>query len=116
MIRIAFIGIYLAAGATAVLLFNANIGAGEVAIAIWAISSVLLGWGTGQMAFAVLALLPIVFAVPFDIPDNYEFSEPLPIWWGVAFLAPFSAVLILIGAVARLIAEKKKAPPERGFR
>ena len=42
MTRIAFIVVYLAGAAAAVILFNANTGAGELAIAIWAIASVLL--------------------------------------------------------------------------
>jgi hypothetical protein len=118
MARLAFIATYLAGAAAAVILLNANIGAGELALAIWAIVSVLLGWGTGRPAFAPLAFLAIPFAVPFGYPDHYEFSEPLPIWWSVAVCAFFSAGLILLSAFLKLIVEARrhrKAPPERGF-
>lgn len=101
MARIAFIVIYLASAAAAVVLFNANLGHGELAIAIWAVASVLLGLGTGQLGFALLAFLAIPFAVPFGYPDHYQYSEPLPIWWGVAIYAFFSAGLIFFGALMK---------------
>jgi hypothetical protein len=118
MPRIAFIVTYLVGTATAVILLDANISAGESALAIWAVTSVLLGWGTGQIAFAPLAFLAIPFAVPFGYPDNYEFSEPVPIWWSVAVCTLFSAGLIFLSALAKLIVEARrhrKAPPKRGF-
>jgi hypothetical protein len=105
MARIAFIAVYLAGAAAAVILFNANTGSGELAIAIWAIASVLLGWGTGQPGFALLAFLAIPFAIPFGYPDDYQYSEPLPIWWGVAICAFFSAGLTFLIALVKRIAE-----------
>lgn len=108
MPRIAFIAIYLVAVAAAVVLLNANISAGELALAIWAIASILLGWGTGQLAFALLAFLAIPFAVPFGYPDHYEFSEPMPIWWSVAVCAFFSAGLILLSTFMKLIIEARR--------
>ena len=47
MARIAFIVVYLASAAAAVVLLNANIGHGELAIAIWAVASVLLAADAG---------------------------------------------------------------------
>jgi len=91
VIRIALIAAYLAGAAAAVVLLNANGGDGEVAIGIWTVASVLLGWGTGQLGFALLAFLAIPFAVPFGYPDHYQYSEPLPIWWYAAFCAFISA-------------------------
>lgn len=108
MARIAFIMVYLAAAAAAVILFNANIGAGEWAIAIWAIASVLLGWGTGQPILAPLALLAIPFAIPFGYPDNYQYSEPLPIWWGVAICTFFSAGLIFLAALVKRTSDLRR--------
>lgn len=81
MNRIALVATYLAGAAAAVILLNANSGDGELAIPIWAVASVLLGWGTGQLGFAFLAFLAVPFAVPFGYPDHYQYSEPLPIWW-----------------------------------
>jgi len=108
MARIAFIVVYLVTAAAAVVLFNANIGHGELAIVIWAVASVLLGLGTGQLGFALLAFLAIPFAVPFGYPDHYEYSEPLPIWWGVAIYACFSAGLIFLGALMKNIADLRR--------
>lgn len=108
MVRIAFIVLYLAAAAAAVILFNANIGAGEWAIAIWAIASVLFGWGTGYLAFALLAFLAIPFAIPFGYPDDYQYSEPLPIWWSVAVCAFFSAGLIFLAALVKRTTELRR--------
>ena len=108
MARIAFVLTYLAGAAAAVILLNANTGDGELAIVIWAITSVLLGGGTGTLGFALLAFLAIPFAVPFGYPDNYQFSEPMPIWWSAAFCALFSAGLILLSALMRLIVEARR--------
>jgi hypothetical protein len=108
MPRIALISAYLAGMAAAVILFNANVGAEELALVIWAVVSVLLGVGTGQMFFALLAFPAIPFAVPFGYPDNYEFSEPLPIWWDAAVCSLFSAGLIFASAVVRLVLNAKK--------
>lgn len=114
MTRIAFIVIYLAGAAAAVVLLNANTGDGEWAVAIWAVASVLLGLGTGQPGFALLAFLAIPFAVPFGFPDDYQFSEPNPIWWSATVLAFLSAGLIFFVALMRRIAElrrRRPAPP-----
>jgi hypothetical protein len=93
MTRLAFVGTYLTAVAAAVVLLDANSGHGEMALVIWAVAS------------ALLAALAIPFAVPFGYPDHYQFSEPLPIWWSAAFCALFSACLILLGALIKLIVE-----------
>lgn len=115
MARLAFIVTYLAGAAAAVILLNANTGDGEWAIAIWAIVSVLLGWGTGQPSFALLAFLAIPFAIPFGYPDNYQYSEPLPIWWGVAIFTFFSAGLIFLTALVKRTTElrRHRRPPGR---
>jgi hypothetical protein len=114
MTRIAFIVAYLAGAAAAVVLLNANTGDGEWAVAIWAVASVALGLGTGQPGFALLAFLAIPFAVPFGYPDNYQFSEPNPIWWSAAVLAFFSAGIVFFVALVRRIVElrrRRPAPP-----
>jgi hypothetical protein len=103
MTRLVFIVAYLAAVAAAVVLLNANTGDGELAIAIWTVASVLLGWGTGRLGLAPLALLAIPFAVPFGYPDHYQYSEPLPIWWTVALCSFLSAGLIFLTALMKRI-------------
>lgn len=108
MARIAFVVIYLAGAATAVILLNANSGDGELAIVIWAAASVLLGWGTGRLGFALLALLVVPFAVPFGYPDNYQYSEPMPIWWSAMICAFVSACLIFASALIKNIVEARR--------
>lgn len=110
MIRIVFVVTYLIGAALTVVLLNANNGDEGLAVAVWAVASVLLGWGTGNLGFALLAFLAIPFAVPFGYPDHYEFSEPSPIWWGVAIYAFFSAGLIFLGALMKLIVEALRRP------
>jgi hypothetical protein len=105
MTRIAFIVVYLAGAAAAVVLLNANTGSGAWAIGIWAVTSVLLGWGTGKPGFAPIALLAIPFAIPFGYPDDYQYSEPMPIWWGAAIFAFFSAGLIFLTALVKRATE-----------
>lgn len=105
MTRIAFVVTYLVGAAAAVILLNANSGDGELAIAIWAVASLLLGLGTGQLGFALLALLAIPFAVPFGYPDHYQYSEPMPIWWSAMFCAFVSACLIFASALIKNVVE-----------
>lgn len=76
MPRIALIVTYLTGAAAAVILLDANSGDGGLAIVIWTLASVLLGLGTGQLGFALLALLAIPFAVPFGYPSHYQYSDP----------------------------------------
>jgi hypothetical protein len=105
MTRLTLIVAYLASAATAVIVVNANSGDGSLAIVIWATASVLLGLGTGQLSLALLALLAIPFAIPFGIPNHYQYSEPLPIWWYMAFCAFASAALIFLTALTRRFIE-----------
>ena len=105
MTRIAFVVVYLAGAAAAVILLNANAGLGVWAVVIWGVASVLLGWGTGRLGFALLAFLAIPFTVPFGYPDNYQYSEPLPIWWTAALCALPSAGLICLSALTKRITQ-----------
>jgi hypothetical protein len=108
--RIALIVAYLAGAAAAVILINANSGDGKLALVIWTVASVLLGWGTGQLRLSLLAFLAIPFAVPFGYPDNYQYSEPLPIWWSAFFCAFVSAALIFLTAFIRRFVEVHRRP------
>jgi hypothetical protein len=108
---------YLTGAAVAVILLNANNGSGdELAIVIWAAASLLLGWGTGQLGFAFLALLAIPFAVPFGNPDHYQYSEPLPIWWSAMMCSFVSACLIFASALIRTVVEAHRRPPRDSTR
>ena len=108
MIRFAYVLAYLAAMAAAVILMDANDRGGNAAIVVWGIASIALGLGTGQLAVSLLAFLAIPFAVPFGYPNDYQYSEPLPIWWGATICAFFSAGLIFVAALAKLIVETRR--------
>jgi hypothetical protein len=110
MTRIASVVTYLAGVAAAIALLNADIRNDTDAVVIWAGASVLLGWGTGQLRFALLAFLAIPFSVPFGHPDQYLGSEPPQIWWLAMFFAFASACLIFATALARQIAETRRHP------
>jgi hypothetical protein len=111
MTRIAFVVTYLAGAAIAIVLLNANGGDSVLAIAIWAVASVLLGWGTGQLGFALISLLAIPFAVPFGYPDHYQYSEPIPIWWSAMLCALPSACLIFASALIKNVVEAQRSGP-----
>jgi hypothetical protein len=108
MTRITFVVAYLVGAVAAVILLNANSGDGGLAIVIWAAASVLLGFGTGQPGFALLALLAIPFAVPFGYPDHYQYSEPMPIWWSATFCALASACLIFASALIKNVVDARR--------
>ncbi len=108
MTRIAFVVTYLVGAAAAVILLNANSENGGLAIVIWAVASVLLGLGTGQIGFALLAFLAIPFAVPFGYPDHYEYSEPAPISWSAMFYAFISSCLIFASALIKDVVEARR--------
>jgi hypothetical protein len=67
--------------------------------------------GTGHLAFSLLAFLAVPFAVPFGYPNDYQYSEPLAIWWGATVAAFLSAGLICVAALGRLIVEKLRRKP-----
>jgi hypothetical protein len=110
MVRFAYAMAYLIATAAVVILLNANDGHWEAALVIWGLASIVLGLGTGQVAFSLLAFLAVPFAAPFGYPDHYEYSEPIPIFWAVGIYAFLSAGLICVAAVVRLIIEKLRRP------
>lgn len=108
MTRIVLVVTYLAGTAAAVILLNANSGDSGWGIGIWAVASVSVGWGTGQLSFAFLPLLAIPFAVPFGYPDHYQYSEPMPIWWSVMFGALISTCLIFASALIKNVFEDRR--------
>jgi MFS family permease len=111
MSRIVFVVTYLAAAALVVILVDANTGNGQLEIAtmvLWGLSSLLLGWGTGQPLWALLVFLVIFFAVPFGAVDDYVYHEA-PLLVVLAFIYGIgSAALIVISAVARMIADRRR--------
>jgi hypothetical protein len=75
--------------------------------ALWVLTSVLLGAGSGDFRFALLSLLAIPIAIPFGLPAD-RYSDPvLPVWTVAPALAALSAGLILLSALMRRIIESR---------
>lgn len=112
MTRIALVVIYLACMAVAVVSLDASVEDVSPVVTLWVIASVLLGWGTGRIGFALLALLALPFSLPFGYPDQ-SFYEPLPLWFSAGFYALVSAGLIVLTALMRRgveIHRRRRAP------
>jgi hypothetical protein len=104
VIRIALLVTYLAAAAGAVILMDASEENGQEAMVLWGFASILLGLGTGQARWALLALL---VALSFAYATEWLGSDPwLP--FGVFACGVGSAVLIVISALARRIDDSRK--------
>ncbi len=113
MTRIAFLVVYLAAAAIAVLLSNADAANGETAIAILVIASILLGLGTGRPLWALFALLMVPFAVPFGVSNGPLGGEPPYVAWFAFWWAIGSALLIVGSAVIRtVVMDRRRAAAE----
>ncbi len=108
MTRIALVVAYLACMAAVVLLLNASTGNTQLALVIWATASVLLGLGTGQLGFALLPFLAILFSVPFGHPNHSPESEPPLVWWTAGFYAFISACLTFASALIRNVFEARR--------
>jgi hypothetical protein len=74
---------------------------------LWLLASALLGAGTGDFRFAALALLAIPIAIPFGLPTDRSSDPVLPVWVAAAYLAAFSAALIVLSAAGRRIVEPR---------
>jgi TRAP-type C4-dicarboxylate transport system permease small subunit len=106
MRRILLVLIYLAAAAFAVVLFDAhteNEQLETVALALWGIASLLLGWGTGQPVWSLLVVGVVALAIPFgeQNPPVYHEAAFTVIYASIFGIA--SAALIVISALARMI-------------
>ena len=93
--------VYLAAGLAWVITVDTNYEADHgVWLAILAGASLALGWASGSWRVALLALVLVPLAIPFDYPDS-RFGEPLPTYFSAGIVTPISAALILLGVGAR---------------
>lgn len=110
MNRIALVATYLASAAVAVIVFNANT-ANQLeiaAVAAWALASVLLGWGTGQPLWALLAVLVVAFAKPFGVQNPPVYHEAVTMVFFATVYGIGSAGLIVISAVARMVVDRRR--------
>ncbi len=108
--RIVFVLAYLAAAAFAVVLFDAhteNEKLEMVALGLWAIASLLLGWGTGQPLWSLLVIAVVAFAVPFGSQNPPVYHEAAITVIYAFFVGIASAALIVISALARILVDRR---------
>jgi hypothetical protein len=112
MSRIAFVVVYLAAAALAVIVSNAHTenALESAAVVLWGLASLLLGWGTGQPLWSLLVFLVVAFAVPFGDQDPPVYHEAASMVVFAGFYGIGSAALIAVSAVARMIANRRRRP------
>jgi hypothetical protein len=93
--------VYVAAALAYVIAVDTNYEANHAGwLAVLAAASLALGWTTGLWRVALLALVLVPLAIPFDYPDS-RFGEPLPTYFSAGIVTPISAALILLGVGAR---------------
>jgi hypothetical protein len=112
MNRIVFVVTYLGAAAIALIVVNAHTeneleGA---AIALWALASLLLGWGTGQPLWALLVFPVVAFAEPFGVQNPPVYHEAASMVIFAGFYGIGSAALIVVSALARMVVDRKRRP------
>ena len=71
--------------------------AGALVLAALAVLQVVTGFGAARWWAILLPALAVLVAIPAGYPDANRGSDPLPIWIGLAFLAPVGALLVAAG-------------------
>lgn len=113
--RVALVATYLGAGAFSVICFNANVAyqLELAAVAAWALSSILLGWGTGQPLWALLVVLVVAFAQPFGAQDPPIYHDAVSVVFVTSVYGAGSVGLIVVSALARIIVDGRRSAPSR---
>jgi hypothetical protein len=72
------------------------------ALAIVGFAACLVGAGAllASPSALLLALVPILVAIPFGFPDDPDIYEPIPLWFAAIMGTPVTAWLLGIGALA----------------
>jgi hypothetical protein len=105
MTRVALVVAYLIGLVTAVI--SVDTGDDGWLSALWVLTSVLLGAGTGDFRFSFLALLAIPIAIPFGLPAD-TYSDPvLPVWTVAPVIVMLSTALVLLSAFIRRFVESR---------
>lgn len=111
MARILLAVAYLAAAAFAIVLFDAHTRNDDleiVALALWALASLSLGWGTGQPLWALLVLAVIAFAVPFGSQNPPVYHEAAITVIFASYVGIASGALVVISALARIVFDRRR--------
>jgi hypothetical protein len=99
MVRIALVVAYLIGMTLGV--YAMDQGDDGLLAVIWIVGSIVLGAATGDIRYALLAVLTIPIAIPFGNPADTSSDPVLPVWIGAMYLALISAVLIVFATFAR---------------
>ena len=102
--------LYLAVMVVAFVIFNGNADNSELAFAIVAISSLLLGALVPRWSMAVVPFLAIPIAIPFGYADRFLGSDAPYVWWFAVITAAISALLILAVNAVRKGYERRQKP------
>ena len=119
MARIGFAVIYLAAACSTVVLFDMHTedeGLEIVAIGLWGLASVMLGWGTGKPLWSLLVLAVIAFSIPFGSQNPPVYHEAAITVIFASLIGAASAALIVISVLARHVVDRRRRPPIKGRR
>jgi cytochrome c biogenesis protein CcdA len=86
-------------------------------VAPMAVAQVGLGLVLGRWWVPVLPTALPLIAIPAGYPES-QYSEPLPLWFGMAYAAALAIPLVLLGVVSRKIygAWRKLSRGGRGSR
>lgn len=112
--QLLLVGLYVAALIAGVLLFNADAENNWTAFAIWAVASVMVGWGLARWSAALLPSLSIPIAVPFGYADEYLGSDAPYVWWFAVVAGVAAAALILAATGARKLYNRRRASVANG--
>jgi hypothetical protein len=106
------VAIYLASAALSVVFYNAHPenALEEATAALWALSSLLLGWGTRQPLWALLVFLVVAFASFFGVQDPPVYHEAASMVIFAGFFGIVSAALVVISALVAMAVKHLRRP------
>jgi len=115
MMRVVLVLAYLAAAAFTIVLADAHTENEQlemVALALWGLASIALGWETRQPLWALLVFAVIAFTVPFGTQNPPVYHEAASMVVYALFMGIGSAVLIVASALARIIVDRVRRPKD----
>ncbi len=113
VMRVAIIGTYVAILLGMVVAVNADAANGNTALLVWSVASLVLGWTIRHPLTMILPFLAIPIAVPFGYAEEWQGSDAPLLYLGMAFQAPFQALVVSLGLGGRVFFERVRARIDR---